>query len=97
MSNASHSISTGPTAAADVFDVRTIPCRIKHGQIIQRCIDLPVGHHFVLVNDHDPIPLRHQLEAEFPGAFSWEYVERGPDDFRVKITRPAPAGSPGSV
>ncbi len=87
MSPATHSPSTGSTDAADIFDVRTIPCRIKHGQIVRRALDLPVGRHFVLVNDHDPIPLRHQFEAEFPGAFSWEYIERGPDDFRVRITR----------
>ena len=87
MSIAPHSESTESTRAEDVFDVRTIPCRIKHGQIVQRCVDLPAGRHFVLVNDHDPIPLRHQIEAEFPGAFSWEYVERGPDDFRIKISR----------
>jgi uncharacterized protein (DUF2249 family) len=73
---------------ADIpFDVRPIPCRIKHGLIFQRWLDLPVGGHFVLLNDHDPVPLRYQFEAEFPGALSWEYLERGPEDFRVKITK----------
>ncbi len=96
MSSASHSPSSASTDAADVFDVRTIPCRIKHGQIVQRWLDLPVGHHFVLVNDHDPIPLRYQFEAEFRDAFSWEYVVRGPDEFRVRITKraPVPAAAP---
>lgn len=70
-----------------VFDVRPIPCRVKHAQIFQRWFDLPVGQYFILLNDHDPVPLRYQFDAEFPGAFSWEYVERGPDDFRVKITK----------
>jgi uncharacterized protein (DUF2249 family) len=70
-----------------VFDVRVIPCRIKHGQILQRWADLAVGECFVLLNDHDPIPLRYQFEREFPGEFSWDYVERGPEDFRVRITR----------
>ena len=46
-----------------------------------------MGQHFILLNDHDPVPLRYQFEAEFADAFSWEYVERGPDDFRVKITK----------
>ncbi len=75
-------------AGADVlFDVRPIPCRVKHAQIFQRWLDLPVGHHFILLNDHDPVPLRYQFEAEFPGAVGWEYVERGPEEFRVKITK----------
>ena len=67
------------------FDVREIPCRIKHGQILQRWANLPVGGYFILVNDHDPIPLYHQFSAEFPGAFTWDYQERGPDVFEVRI------------
>lgn len=88
--NSSPLTSTAAPAAGDagvLFDVRPIPCRIKHGQIFQRWLDLPVGRHFVLLNDHDPVPLRYQFEAEFPGAVGWEYLERGPEEFRVKITK----------
>lgn len=70
-----------------VLDVRPIPGRTKHSTIFQRWFDLPVGQHFVLLNDHDPVPLKYQFEAEFAGAFGWEYLERGPDEFRVKITK----------
>jgi uncharacterized protein (DUF2249 family) len=77
-----------PASEADaVFDVRPIPCRVKHTQIFQRWHELPVGQHFVLLNDHDPIPLFYQFRAEFAEAFAWEYLERGPEDFRVKITK----------
>jgi len=69
------------------FDVREIPCRVKHAQIFQRWVDLPVGRYFVLVNDHDPVPLYYQFEAQFSGAFTWEYLVRGPEEFQVKITR----------
>ena len=72
------------------FDVRRIPCRVKHAQIFQRWIDLPVGGHFVLVNDHDPVPLYYQFEALYRDAFSWEYLVDGPTEFQVKITRLAP-------
>lgn len=87
------------SSADDVFDVRPIPGRVKHAQIFQRWFDLPVGQHFVLLNDHDPVPLRYQFEAEFAGAFAWEYLEKGPEEFRVKITKlkalpPAPAAAP---
>lgn len=73
------------------FDVRRIPCRVKHAQIFQRWADLPVGGHFVLVNDHDPVPLYYQFEALFHGAFTWEYLVDGPTEFHVKITRLAPS------
>jgi len=73
------------------FDVRRIPCRVKHAQIFQRWAELPVGSHFVLVNDHDPVPLYYQFEALFRGAFTWEYLVDGPTEFHVKITRLAPS------
>jgi len=80
-----------------VFDVRPIPGRVKHAQIFQRWLDLPVGKFFVLLNDHDPVPLRYQFEHEFNGAFTWEYLEQGPEEFRVKITKLKPVQSPDSM
>jgi uncharacterized protein (DUF2249 family) len=86
---------TEPTDST-LFDVREIPCRIKHGQIFQRWLDLPVGAHFVLINDHDPVPLYYQFAAQFPGSFTWEYLVRGPDEFQIRITRTSasPVGVP---
>jgi uncharacterized protein (DUF2249 family) len=91
--------SPSPSVDLALFDVREIPCRVKHGQIFQRWLDLPVGQHFVLLNDHDPVPLRYQFEAQFPGAVSWEYLEAKPEEFRVKITKLAPINipAPGAV
>jgi len=80
------------------FDVRRIPCRAKHAQIFQRWAELPVGSHFVLINDHDPVPLFYQFEGLYRGAFEWEYLVDGPTEFHVKITRLAPTpfmASPG--
>jgi uncharacterized protein (DUF2249 family) len=83
-----------------VMDVRPIPCSIKHGLILKTWRELPVGDHFILLNDHDPVPMRYQFEAEFPGAFTWAYLEQGPEDFRVQITKlqelPAAVASPKS-
>lgn len=97
---------TSDTIDLTHFDVRRIPCRAKHAQIFQRWADLPVGGHFVLVNDHDPVPLYYQFEALFRGAFTWEYLVDGPTEFHVKITRlkaspfttpPAPPRGPAAV
>jgi uncharacterized protein (DUF2249 family) len=85
---------TTTTLDPSYFDVREISCRVKHAQIFQRWLDLPPGGHFVLVNDHDPVPLYYQFAAEFPGAFTWEYHFRGPDEFHVKITKLVPAVNP---
>ena len=70
-----------------VMDVRPIPCSVKHGLILKTWRELALNSFFILLNDHDPVPLRYQFMAEFPGAFTWEYLEKGPEDFRVKITK----------
>jgi uncharacterized protein (DUF2249 family) len=73
-----------------VMDVRPIPCSIKHGLIIRTWEQLPLGEHFILLNDHDPVPLRYQFAAEYPNAFTWEYLERG-GTFGLKLRRPGTA------
>ena len=70
-----------------VMDVRPIPCSVKHGLIIKNWLELPVGDYFVLLNDHDPVPLYYQFSAQWPGAFTWEHLVKGPEEFRVKITK----------
>jgi len=49
--------------------------------------DLAPDTGFVLVNDHDPEPLRYQFEAEHAGQFTWLYLESGPEVWRVRIGR----------
>lgn len=70
-----------------VMDVRPIPCSVKHGLIIGTWLDLPVGDHFILLNDHDPVPLYYQFSAQWPETFTWEHMVKGPHEFRVKITK----------
>jgi uncharacterized protein (DUF2249 family) len=69
------------------LDVRVIPPREKHPTIFQTFEALEPGASFVLVNDHDPFPLRFQFEAERSGQFGWEYLEQGPQVWRVEISK----------
>jgi uncharacterized protein (DUF2249 family) len=80
-----------------VMDVRPIPCSIKHGLIIRTWLELPVGDHFVLLNDHDPVPLYYQFAAQWPAAFTWEHLVKGPDEYRVKITKLRATSAPTAV
>lgn len=75
------------TTDQKTLDVRPIPPREKHPTIFDTFDELEVGDHFVLVNDHDPKPLRYQFDAERPGQMEWEYLEEGPEEWRVKITK----------
>ena len=74
-------------------DVRTIAPRERHALIFSTFAKLPVGGAMELINDHDPRPLRHHFEAELPGLFGWEYLEQGPDIWRVRIARQEPKGN----
>lgn len=73
------------------LDVRKIPPRERHPMIFQTFDDLAAGHSFVLVNDHDPKPLYYQFMHERDGQFNWEYLEEGPETWRVQISRVASA------
>jgi uncharacterized protein (DUF2249 family) len=75
-----------------VLDVRSEPPVRRHGLIFETFDRLDVGSGFVLVNDHDPKPLYYQLAAEQGGTFSWDYLEQGPEVWRVRIGRTAAAG-----
>ena len=74
-------------AFAAELDVRQIPPRDKHPTIFSTLDALKPGTALLLVNDHDPRPLRYQLEAEHPSAFDWQYLEQGPEVWRVSIAR----------
>lgn len=69
------------------LDVRVIPPREKHSTIHARLHDLDAGAALVIVNDHDPRPLRFELEADHPGLFAWSYLESGPLTWRVEIRK----------
>lgn len=75
--------------AADELDVRTLPHGKRHEIIFGRLDALALGQELVIVNDHDPKPLRYQTEALFPDRFEWTYRETGPQVWRVAITRAA--------
>jgi uncharacterized protein (DUF2249 family) len=80
-----------------VMDVRPIPCSVKHGLIIRTWLGLEVGEHFILLNDHDPVPLFYQFSAQWPDAFTWEHLVKGPNECRVKITKLRAAVDAGQV
>ena len=69
------------------LDVRVIPPRDKHPTIVRTFDALAAGQSMVLINDHDPRPLRYQLMAERPDTFEWTYQAEGPDIWRVRIDR----------
>lgn len=75
-------------ADARILDVRTLVPAERHRRIFATYESLASGEAFELVNDHDPKPLYYQFDAEHHGAFIWQYLEQGPEVWRVAIGRP---------
>jgi uncharacterized protein (DUF2249 family) len=71
------------------LDVRDVVPRERHTLIFDTFTALKPGEAFVLINDHDPRPLYYQFQAEHTGQFSWNYLEEGPQVWRVRIGRAA--------
>lgn len=60
---------------------------LKHPTIFRRFDALNEGESFVIINDHDPKPLYYQLLAERGNIFTWEYLEQGPEIWKVHIKK----------
>lgn len=69
------------------LDVRILEPRDKHPTIFRTFDDLASGEAFILVNDHNPQPLFYQLQAERTGQFEWNYLEAGPEVWKVELRR----------
>ena len=67
------------------FDVREVIPAIRHQQIFRLFDGMAAGEAFIMVNDHEPKPLRYQFMHERPDQFSWDYLEEGPEVWRVQI------------
>ncbi len=68
-------------------DARIYEPKDKHPTIFNTFFALKPGEKMELINDHDPRPLHYQLIIEHDGEFEWEYLEEGPEVWRVAMTR----------
>lgn len=76
-----------PISGTEDLDVRALSHQARHGIILGKMQALTDEGKLVLINDHDPLPLRYQADAMWPGEFEWTYVDEGPEEWRVEITR----------
>ncbi|MGN0064675.1 MAG: DUF2249 domain-containing protein [Nocardioides sp.] len=69
------------------LDARAIPHAIRHATIFGALDAVAVGSAMVLVAPHDPVPLLAQLQERSGSGFEVEYLERGPEAWRLLLTR----------
>lgn len=72
---------------AATVDVRIYVPKDKRPAIINTFEKLASGETMELINDHDPRPLYDHFMAEFPNKFEWNYLEQGPEIWRIGITK----------
>ena len=73
--------------AENILNVTLLEPRQKHPTIFVRFDQLAEGECLTIHNDHDPKPLYYQLLGERGNIFTWEYLEEGPEWWKVKISK----------
>ena len=68
------------------LDVRDVPHAIRHATVFGALDAVPAGTAMVLIAHHDPLPLLAQIEQRSPGVFAVEYLERGPEAWRLRLS-----------
>lgn len=74
-------------AGVPELDVRAVPHAIRHATVFGAFDAVPAGGSLRLVAPHDPLPLLRQLEDRADGGVAVSYEQRGPDAWRLLLTR----------
>lgn len=84
-----HTCTCGETDTGEYpeLDARAVPHAIRHATIFGALDGVRPGRGMVLVAPHDPRPLLAQVEQRNPGVFTVEYLEQGPDAWRLAFVR----------
>ena len=75
------------TTTENILNVTLLEPKQKHPTIFVRFDALNEGESLTIHNDHDPKPLYYQLLGERGNIFVWEYLEEGPEWWKVKISK----------
>ena len=84
-----------PTEARDAavsteLDVRPVPPKYRYDTIMDAYEALAPGAAMKLIVDHDPTCMYYTLRAtRGEDAFRFEYLERGPEVWRVRVEKTA--------
>lgn|SRR5690606_18086508 len=78
------------TTHENVINVQELEPALRHQTIFNRFNALEEGEHLIIHNNHDPMPVYYQLMNLRGNIFSWEYLEKGPQWWNIKLSRRVP-------
>lgn len=73
----------------EIFDARSLTASEQARKTFEIFSRLDPSDAFILLNNRDPRPLRHEFEAKYPRQFSWTYLEDGGGKWEVQIGKVA--------
>lgn len=82
-----HACGCHEEAGAPELDARAIPHAIRHATIFGALSAIKPGGSLILIAPHNPLPLLAQIEDREQGAIAVEYLDEGPEAWRLKLTR----------
>ena len=75
------------TSTENILDVRLLEPAQKHPAVFALLNKMTEGESLTIYNDHDPKPLYYQLLGEAGNIFTWNYLQEGPEWWKVKISK----------
>lgn len=78
-----------------VIEAQKIEPMNRHAFIFQSFDNLQGGESIVIVNSHDPVPLLRQFHESRAEQFTDEYLEKGPEVWKLRLTKKKKEGCCG--
>ncbi|HMZ86998.1 MAG TPA: DUF2249 domain-containing protein [Giesbergeria sp.] len=69
------------------FDARGVAKRFRHAAIFGALDALNPGETMRFMNDHDPLPLLHQMQMRYGNGVRIEYLQREPGAIMIDFIR----------
>lgn len=70
-----------------IIDLRVIISADKYRAAVTGFDSIKKGEKLQLINDNDLRSMFYQLSSEMNGRFYWQYVESGPDIWKINIKK----------
>lgn len=78
-----------------IIEVQKMAPQQRHAFIFLSFDNLQAGESLLIVNDHDPLPLLRQFRESRAEQFVDEYLQSGPTEWQVRLTKKKKEGCCG--